>query len=514
MRFEPKADEILSNLLAGIKTATDSGMFARVALFLSICITIAPNAWSANFEFSTVDETDQICMALLSARPSIQQQVLNQGLTTSGSTLSRNEFLFAPNYDVVAQTQPVVTVRQMQEEKSMFSATPEFANKHGGPIVRDLIAKIPTWYYSKAKELGLYPNIDVRVHNLSLEGIPEGFDLYPAIPGWHADGEFRETYFAQPDLNKVPVSFHVISTISTNPLGVSNTQFLVNPVKLVVDKILPDSALWQHVHQYVESLKEKRKFADMKDGNLIMFDARSLHRAMPVKESGWRIFFRMSMWHKPNIGEGQLGKQEQLYLLPKPGTKTNLVSLQIPSTSPSKIIGTFQPTATIPVLAEEQSVIGASSAFILKNGGPVAKQLISQLPASFLNSAKQKNLKPVFDLMVFRLYPGYRPFFPDYNGFPKAVGWHTSDENTASSELWMSVSSHEQGVNNTEFKDISLSDGQMLLVSSSTPRRETPAKNRGWRLMMRVRLVSNNVDVLPKIITQQYVDPGAEDSGW
>lgn len=46
------------------------------------------------------------------------------------------------------------------------------------------------------------------------------------------------------------------------------------------------------------------------------FDSWTLHRAMPTKIRGWRLFFRMAMWHKPNLGEdGMISKQEQVYKL-------------------------------------------------------------------------------------------------------------------------------------------------------------------------------------------------------
>lgn len=446
-------------------------------------------------------------------RLSIRDQVVNgMGI----EPLSRNEFLFAPNFEIIEQAPPVVSTDQMMNEKSMYSATPTFALQHGGPIVKEIISKIPSWYYEKAAELGLYPNIDVRVHDLNIQKIPAGLNLYPAIPGWHADGEFRETYFAQPDLNKVPVSFHIVSTISTHKLGVSNTQFLLTPIKMSVNEDLPDASLWQHVHKYVENIKN-RKCIDMQDGNIIMFDARSLHRAMLTKNSGERLFFRMSMWHKPNLGEGKLSKQEQLYLLPKNyAVSPDLKKLFNSSSSSSQIIGTFQPTEQISILAEEQSMVGVSMDYIAKFGGPVSKNLISQLPMWLIRSAQERGLEPIADIMVFRLYQGYRPYFVDYNGNPKSIDWHidSNQESRETQELWLSVSSHKEGVNHTQFADRTLYDGQILLTSSKNPRRELHTENRGWRYMMRIRFIPREFIGEPKIITQQYVDPRSEDTGW
>jgi hypothetical protein len=427
--------------------------------------------------------------------------------------LSRYEFIFAPNFDTVAKVEPISEPRELLKEKSMYSATMDFALEHGGLITKNIISKIPDWYYNKATKLKLYPNIDIRVHDLNLEKIPPGYDLYPAIPGWHADGEFRETYFAQPDLTKVPVSFHIISTVSTHPNSVSNPQYLLTPIKMSTKEMIPDSSLWQSVHNYVEKIKDKN-VVQMKDGNIIIFDARSLHRVMPVTNSGIRLFFRMSMWHKPNLGNGQLSKQEQLYLLPRNGTLINKSVSKICTSS--RVIKIVQPTETISSLAEEQSMFGATIDYVLKNGGSVSKRVVSNLPTDLIESKRAKGLEPVMDIMVFRLYPSYRPYFVNHESNPVSVDWHTSSSSHThdKDELWLSISSHMDGVNQTEFSDHKLVDGQMFLTLSSNPRRELCTKNRGWRYMMRMRFVPNKLITKPVIITQQYVDPSSEDIGW
>ena len=275
-----------------------------------------------------------------------------------------DSFLFNPNYKTIGKTIKTVTLEEIKKEIPMYSATPEFAKKHGGPITRGIIKSIPKWYYKKAKELGLYPNIDIRVHKFDLKKIPKEFDLYPAIPGWHVDGEYRKTYTSQPDLRVVPTSFHIISTISTHPNGVSNTQFLKSSLKIKEAKLLPDLALWNYVHKHIEGMKN-RVTTDIKDGSMLLFDGRSLHRAMPVKRSGWRMFFRMSMWHKPNIGEGQISQQDQVYLLPKSNSKKSLNISQEKFQDP-EIIGNFKGVEDIATLAKEQSIFGASIAQIQK----------------------------------------------------------------------------------------------------------------------------------------------------
>ena len=486
-----------------------------------ILLTVSSTVQASRFKFKQI--------ASIKQQPMREQVLrLERAIPDTG-----NKILFIPNYETVAKITP--HVETLQGETSMYSATPEFALEHGGPLTAEFLASVPDWYYDTAKQLGLYPNIDIRVHRLDHAGLPAGVDLYPAVPGWHADGEYRETYFSQPDLTHVPVSFHVIATTSTETSGVSNTQFLDQAIEMEIgvdeQASTSDVALWSNVHRHVESLTAP-KTTMMPDGEIHIFDARSLHRATPVTSEGERVFFRMSMWHKPNFGEGQLSKQEQLYLLPNDNYQLPEIDGYLAERQPPpKVLTTFDGQARISHLAEEQSVFGASLQYLAKHGGRVSKKLLSVIQDNSEIIAPRflapLDRKPVIDLFVFRLYPGYRPFFPDYYGDPKAVDLHMSGVSspyiktaigpitTQQPELWLTVSSHDDLVNATEFADgFVLNDGMLVEVSAYSPRRQLPAENRGWRLMMRVRLVPENDKRPVRKITQQYVAPSSEDAGW
>lgn len=459
------------------------------------------------------------CRQLFRAPPTLKEQVLSKNLSDIPVPSRSKSLEFRRNSETVAEINPTASVEQILLETSMYSATPEFAIEHGGPITREIIKKIPEWYYDKAKELGLFPNIDVRVHNLSRDALPADVDLFPAIPGWHTDGEFRETYSAQPDLNHVPISFHIIATVSTHRSGVSNTQFLNTPIAVYTSEHLPDFRLWQSVHSYVETI-QNRSTDFMPDGAITMFDARSLHRAMPVKNNGWRLFFRMSMWHKPNLDEGQISLQEQLYLLPKPTAKPNPI-VEFSPTISSKVRGRFKGFSEISELAKEQSLVGATFDFARMNGGGLTRELIKKVPEDFLKLSKAKGMIPVVDVIVFRLYPGYRPIFPDYSGKPIKSGWHqpflsTKNEMEELPEIYMAIStSNAGGVNKTVFADGTiLNDGEILEVSSHLPRKENNTVERGWRLLMRVSLRHPDEVHLGRKVDQQYVDPQSESYGW
>lgn len=219
---------------------------------------------------------------------------------------------FRPNFTIINNIPGCYTIEEIDNETSVYSATPEFVRRHCGPIANNILDNVPESYFEEANGLNLFPNIDVRIHRL----YPGD---YPAYPDWHCDGEYRETYFSQPDLDKIPVSKHVVCTVSTHKNGISNCEFLLDSIDFV-DKANSDMQstqaqhnLWGRVH---EAISPNSSTYQSQDGEIVMFDARSLHRVMPAKRRGWRLFFRISMWHKPNLGEGgKISKQEQVYKL-------------------------------------------------------------------------------------------------------------------------------------------------------------------------------------------------------
>lgn len=218
-------------------------------------------------------------------------------------------YVFEPNYKIITDLGGMASVSELEREVGVYSATPQFVRKNCGPIANRILDHVPADYYAEAKSLGLYPNCDVRIHRL----YPGD---YPAYPGWHCDGEYRETYFSQPDLDKIKVGHHLVCTVSSHPNGVSNTQFLDDKFEFESDLVpTSDNTLWGQVHKALADYKDLWTWNSF-DGQLIQFDPRTLHRTMPAKIRGWRLFFRMSMWHKPNLGDGgMITKQEQVYKL-------------------------------------------------------------------------------------------------------------------------------------------------------------------------------------------------------
>lgn len=223
-------------------------------------------------------------------------------------------YTFRPNYEIVGHVKPVRSIPELAAEVGMYSATADFVRRNGGPISIDILDRIPEWYYTETAKKGLSINIDIRIHRL----YPGDF---PAYPGWHCDGEFRETYFSQPDLDRINVSRHLICTVSSHEGGVSNTEFLDEDFDVCIDRPTPDHTLWGQVHSGLSHIAKTRLLRTrvMQDGEMTLFDPWTLHRCTATRIRGWRLFFRASQWHRPNLGEGMLSKQEQVYKLVEGG---------------------------------------------------------------------------------------------------------------------------------------------------------------------------------------------------
>ena len=226
------------------------------------------------------------------------------------SEVSRSEqsmiYRFRPSIEVVGKVPGVAPISNLSDEIGVYSATPEFIRANCGPIANSILDAVPDSYHDEAAGRDLTINCDIRIHRL----YPGDF---PAYPGWHCDGEYRETYFAQPDLSRIRVHKHLVATVSSHEYGVSNTEFLAEPFDFDSARVSADHGLWQQVNEALEAAPTKR-VTTIRDGELTCFDSWTLHRAAPAKIRGWRLFFRASMWHKPGLGDGgMVTKQEQVY---------------------------------------------------------------------------------------------------------------------------------------------------------------------------------------------------------
>ena len=224
---------------------------------------------------------------------------------------------FNANAKMIARVQGTYSIAELEREQGVYAATPEFVRKHAGAIANSILDKIPEQYFDEAKKRGLYPNVDVRVHRL----YPGN---YPAYPGWHCDAQYRETYFSQPKPQHTAVSEHLVCTVSSAEGGVSHTRFLDEPEGIEIELDhgagTPEdgTAFWTRVDEQVRA--EEPKEREVPDGDLTRFDCWTLHRCTPARIRGWRLFFRMAMWYRPHLGEGQISRQEMIYVSGEGGT--------------------------------------------------------------------------------------------------------------------------------------------------------------------------------------------------
>jgi hypothetical protein len=215
---------------------------------------------------------------------------------------------FEPDIEILTSFPGLATIEQLSQEIGVYSASPDFVRTNCGPLVLSLLDLIPESFYEEADRLALYPNCDIRIHRL----YPGDF---PAYPGWHCDGEYRENYHAQPELSKIPLHHAIVGSFSSEVAGVSNTLFLNEVFTATPTSPSKENTLWGQVHEAIAQLQNPTTLT-MKDGQLLRFSSMTLHKVQPTTTRGWRLFFRMGMWHKDYLDAGgKVSRQEQVYKL-------------------------------------------------------------------------------------------------------------------------------------------------------------------------------------------------------
>lgn len=209
--------------------------------------------------------------------------------------------LYKPEITVLGAVPGWSPIQELEKEVSVYAASPQFVAKHCGNIAVGIMRAVGPDWYEECADLGMLPNIDVRVHRLN-----EG--EYPAVPGWHCDGCLRETYFAAPDMENIPVRRTVLCTVSSGDQnGISNFEVLPIPVESKAESWGDlDKEVTEGYDGYV---------TNSVDGTIYEIGETTIHRCTPATTRGWRLFFRMSMWHNDYLGDGgMIAKQQQVYV--------------------------------------------------------------------------------------------------------------------------------------------------------------------------------------------------------
>ena len=216
-------------------------------------------------------------------------------------------YCFVPNFSKIGEFNGHCTIEEIADEPSFFSSSFEFVEKYAGPLTRRILdameSSVDEFWSNKADNEHLV--IDTRVQRL-MPG------MYPSIPGWHCDNVKRESYYDQPDLDQMQFKpSHVLGLVSTHEECVSTPEFVVSEHQIPVD-YESDYAVWKQVHDYIES--NRHCIQKAVDGELYAFSQSTIHRTMPARYRGWRLFFRMSILDRPPIGN-KMVDTHQVYIL-------------------------------------------------------------------------------------------------------------------------------------------------------------------------------------------------------
>lgn len=218
--------------------------------------------------------------------------------------------LLQPQVATVGAVLGTRKISELAAEPCLFSCDMRAAEVQGGDITAGILEQVrqvckPAML--AAYEAGLSEVIDVRVQRL-MPG------MYPSIPGWHCDAVPRADYWSQPDFARLnPASFHVTTLVDTyeggHQFGLCPTVFLDNAIKFNYDETRP---VWKQLHQQIEAAPQRTRY--VRPGELLCFDSRSPHKATACRERGWRLFFRLSMYHRPPV-VNKVQTVQQVYVL-------------------------------------------------------------------------------------------------------------------------------------------------------------------------------------------------------
>lgn len=208
--------------------------------------------------------------------------------------MTRHTFENAPQSRNIGLWTPQTAT--LTSERMLYSADWHFARAYGGSITQAILDRLdgePHIRKVRSGEVaGRWVVIDTRV-TMTMRG------QWPAIPGWHCDGVPRPDKYGQPRLDQISPSVrHYAVILSDREGGVSNTEFLTEPVECVPNPL----AIWESVNALVEAHQSSDAtlaFDTAADGDLWEFGQNDLHRAMPAHHPGWRLFFRLTTYHRP-----------------------------------------------------------------------------------------------------------------------------------------------------------------------------------------------------------------------
>lgn len=221
------------------------------------------------------------------------------------------EYIFSNNCDSIERVKFAPTIEDIEGTPMLFSSDVEFAKRNGGWLTQCVLdALLPAIKEHAYTEKFPHVVIDTKVVML-MEG------QYPAIPGWHCDAVDRSSRYGQPDPQMIDTDCkHWFCTMSTDQMkGVSNTAFINKPAVVTYDPEHVWGSVNKNVEEQIALHGLQQQTTD--DGIVYQFDQSSLHSATECHNSGWRWFFRASMYRRPALNK--IRHQVQVYANPNVG---------------------------------------------------------------------------------------------------------------------------------------------------------------------------------------------------
>ena len=215
---------------------------------------------------------------------------LPDNLTTFGDSVVLDT---QPACQLVNKVRAHYSIKELADETLFLNADINHARKQGGPVLRELIKKLPTPFQSFAK-------IDFLIYRLNNGETPDipGYDQLIRFPGWHLP-------LALDDLSSAKLSPEIIASVSTHPDVVNQTVLQGSPLTVTVVQHSNPYHFWGKVNQVVQSAISNQTKV-ISDGEMVLTNNKTLRCERPAVNRGWRGFFRARMdYPKQFINEQQ-----------------------------------------------------------------------------------------------------------------------------------------------------------------------------------------------------------------
>lgn len=515
-------------------------------------LTLLPNSFSTNinlgnkcFVSKTSSNETSLGSFLMPTTASLCRSISRNHSTQSGDvTASKKAILFPATYKKIACLPGFFPREMLEKESGLFGASMDFALERGGEITkRFLLAflKIPyVMQVYKGEVSGYQILIDTKMHNLQKGEIP-------STPGWHTD--FAENgSFGEPDYSKVnPKVTTFIVNFSDHPEGVSNTEYVVEPVSL----ILPMKRVYDSMDRQLRN-NLQLKTAQLEDGEIFEMDQLALHRGVPAHNDGMRGFIRLSILHEfpfminASVGDSKRAKDDLSgmvnkhhnkvrthmqayvragpevisdgYLHIKGNVKKQLPPLELvlkkhlyerKQFSCGKELLNMPRVLTEDEIKREPIIINASLDYAWNHGGSITQ--------SFLQNLQQHPLvqKAVYEGNAHKIKINTRIHMLNVGQFPDIPVWRSGAPfskqiNSDSNEEYILIylSNKMGGVSVVEFDagngvKFDLSDGECIHFASGLRHRAKPAFESGWRFTFMLSI--DDIAVENKIVKQTRV---------